>query len=285
MGEVVKFKKKKGLSGSALKWIAIASMILDHIGGALLFRLAESEGTYVGFRPISWQLSAHPPIFWAYLILRIVGRIAFPIYLFLLAEGVIYTSNPWKYLLRLGIFAIISEIPFDLALNCNSAFFTDGTFRKLLTAEGIADVILRRTSYEFLESQNVFFTLSIALFGLILVDKLQNSNKEPAMKITLSFVIFTACCVAATLLHTDYLALGILGAFSFYYLRKTRWFAALAGNIALWFCGVIQIPCIASMVPILCYNGQRGKGNKWVFYAAYPVHLLILGVICLMLKI
>ena len=78
----------KGIKTFLLKWIAIISMLIDHIG-AVLFPWCE------------WM--------------RIVGRLAFPIFAYLLVEGFVYTKDVKKYLVRLGLFALISEIPFDLA--------------------------------------------------------------------------------------------------------------------------------------------------------------------------
>ena len=81
--------KRYGLSQEGLKLVACVTMLMDHIGAVLLPQ---------------------------YLFLRYIGRIAFPIYCFLLAEGVHYTNNPKKYCLRLGVGTMLSEIPFDLAL-------------------------------------------------------------------------------------------------------------------------------------------------------------------------
>ena len=82
--------KQRGLSQEGLKIIACVTMLIDHIGAVLLPQ---------------------------YFSLRMIGRIAFPIYCFLLVEGAHYTKNPGKYALRLGIGMLLSELPFDLAFS------------------------------------------------------------------------------------------------------------------------------------------------------------------------
>ena len=107
-------KTKWGISGSVLKWFAVITMVIDHFGASVL-------ETYVmnvwGRSPLGNLFSDH----WNELlrvdrILRYIGRPAFPIFCFLLVEGFLHTRDVKKYAMRLGIFALISEIPFDLAV-------------------------------------------------------------------------------------------------------------------------------------------------------------------------
>ena len=123
------------LSGSTLKWIALLTMLIDHIGAVLLE--CGVLQAYSQHLPTALSYEASYSVFQADLIIRQIGRISFPIFCFLLVEGFHYTSNRKKYALRLFFFALLSEIPFDLALQ--------GTFLEF--------------SY-----QNVLFTL---LFGFL----------------------------------------------------------------------------------------------------------------------
>ncbi|MER1991151.1 MAG: TraX family protein, partial [Aerococcus urinaeequi] len=100
--------KQGGLSGSTLKWIAMVTMIIDHMGAAILLPLLNSGQ----LETFDYSLA-----YTAYTSFRLIGRIAFPIFCFLLVEGFFYTSNKQKYAIRLGIFALISEIPFNLAIS------------------------------------------------------------------------------------------------------------------------------------------------------------------------
>ena len=86
-------------SGAVLKYIAMLTMLIDHIGATGLIFLSVGAG-------MSTRL---------YFISRMIGRIAFPIYVFLLVEGFVHTKNIKKYIIRLALFAIISEVPYDLA--------------------------------------------------------------------------------------------------------------------------------------------------------------------------
>lgn len=205
-----------GLNSFTLKWIAMATMLIDHVG-AVLF---------------PWHME-----------FRIIGRLAFPIYCFLLVEGAVHTSNWKKYLGRLCLFAVISEIPFNLA---------------------VAGEVFS------LEYQNVFFTLALGLMA-VLAFRLQKNRP-------VAFAAAACCIFAAELLQTDYGGGGVLLILLFYLLKehvlaKCICFGAV---ILLWFGGV-EMFALFSVVPILCYNGKKGPGGlKYLFYVFYPAHLLVL---------
>lgn len=176
---------------------------------------------------------------------RYVGRLAFPIFCFLLVEGFIHTRNVWKYMGRLGLFALLSEIPYDLA------------FHKSFWAP---------------EKQNVFFTLCIGLGMLCIL------NKERESVVKAGVVILAMW--AAELLRTDYGFLGVLLIEIFWLARKHR----LAGGILaagwnfLWQ-NPLQYAGALAVIPIAAYNGKKGRSMKYFFYLFYPTHLLILYLI------
>lgn len=91
----------QGLDGTQLKWIALVTMFIDHTGAAVVERLLSETSP-------AWLTAL-------YFALRIIGRLAFPIYCFLLAEGFAHTHSRPKYLARLAVFALVAEVPFDLA--------------------------------------------------------------------------------------------------------------------------------------------------------------------------
>lgn len=209
-------KRTPGLSGQMIKLIAIASMLTDHIGCVLYpDRMA----------------------------FRYIGRIAFPIFVFLVVEGFYHTGDVWKYGMRLLAFACISEIPFDLAFN---------------------DAVL-----EF-SSQNIFFTLFLGLAMIALMEKF------PKQK----FLIFVISASAAFLLRTDYGVGGILFLFIFYIFRRrplAKYSAFAAVSLLLF--KPFQCFALFAAVPLSLYNGEKGKGGKiiqYLFYIFYPTHLLIL---------
>ena len=137
-------EKKKGISGSTLKMIAIVTMLIDHIGAAVLARLLMVNGLgeldQTNTDAIMQWLSANGALYGTYTVMRMIGRVAFPIFCFLLVEGFLHTHDVKKYAMRLGLFALLSEIPFDLAFSSKILEFN---------------------------YQNVFFTLFIGLLTMI----------------------------------------------------------------------------------------------------------------------
>ena len=163
------------LSGSALKWIALFTMLIDHIGAVLLE--CGVLQAYSQNLPTSLSYETSYFIFQADLIIRQIGRISFPIFCFLLVEGFHHTSNRKKYALRLFFFALLSEIPFDLALQ--------GTFLEF--------------GY-----QNVLFTL---LFGFLTLWAMEKAKEiHPG----LSFVFAGLGLLVGYFFHSDYDWKGIL---------------------------------------------------------------------------
>ena len=229
--------ERKGLSGSALKIIAIVTMLIDHIAATVIIRILKFGGYNDGL----YQL---------YRVMRNIGRIAFPIFCFLLVEGFMHTRDREKYALRLGCFAAVSEIPFDLAFN-----------GKVL-----------EVGY-----QNVFFTLLLGLLTMMAYDAVMNQSRWSVWKRTaLSTIAILAGMFAAEFLSTDYGALGVLCIMVFYLFRRSRIQQVVFGCLAfVWW----EWAAVFAFVPIFYYNGKRGFGMKYFFYAFYPVHLLILYLI------
>jgi uncharacterized membrane protein YeaQ/YmgE (transglycosylase-associated protein family) len=137
-------QRVKGISGSTLKLIAIFTMLIDHTAATILEKILMANGLsalYQADAQAMMQFYADNGVLYGiYTVMRLIGRIAFPIFCFLLVEGFLHTRNATKYAVRLALFAAISEIPFDLAL-----------FNK---------------AWDF-NHQNVFFTLLIGLLTLI----------------------------------------------------------------------------------------------------------------------
>ena len=226
-------------SGSALKWFAVLIMLVDHIGACLLEVFVLN---YYGVSPLAGRIDNL--YFWLSLdsVLRGIGRAAFPIFCFLLVEGAVHTRSPRKYLLRLASFALISEIPFDLALH-NQPFYW-GT-------------------------QNVFFTL---LTGLLVIQAFQRSPGQE-WRGMLALAVLGA---AAELCGTDYGAIGVAVIAVMYLLRERFWAASVLSLILLVLLARIEIFSIPAFLILALYNGKRGRQPKYFFYVFYPVHLLIL---------
>lgn len=220
---------KKGISANALKWIAVITMMIDHIGAAIL----EKNGiTYT-----------YPNLLLTDRILRYIGRVSFPIFCFLLVEGFLHTRSKWRYLLRILMFAVISEYPFDMAFRGSIDWY----------------------------HQNVFWTLFLGLSALILIEKVEKAGWQFG-KIA-GLIIAAAFAAVAQLSHTDYKAAGVLLIYVLYVARDSRMLQCICGAI----CFIWEKTSVFSFVFIYFYNGIRKKGiNKYFFYIFYPAHLLIL---------
>ncbi|MBP5266824.1 MAG: hypothetical protein J6Z06_08410, partial [Lachnospiraceae bacterium] len=144
-------KNRKEITAATLKWIAVITMIIDHFGASILEAwMTRSTLPYI------------PSMGFIDLLIRAVGRLAFPIFIFLMVEGLYHTRNRWKYLGRLVLLAVISEVPFDWA-------FWITRFQK---DNGIL--------VEF-HHQNVFFTLSLGLLMVILLELVRPHSRYFAL--------------------------------------------------------------------------------------------------------
>lgn len=244
------YTEKSGLSGSVLKWIAILTMLVDHTGAVFLEYglLPKVAKSVLAGHSMDYLVEDYH--FWVSVnfILRSVGRLAFPIFCFLLVEGFLYTKDVKKYALRLGVFALISEIPFDLAFN---------------------------KSVLELSYQNVFFTLLIGLLVLWGTDSIK--KKLPDHLVLLQYLVPVFGILLAEFLQTDYSGFGVLLIFLLYEFRNNRQLQCILGAAYTLFNSLTA--CI-SFLFIWMYNGKRGKQlPKYFFYAFYPAHLLLLFVL------
>ena len=184
-------------------------------------------------------------LFPQYLGLRIVGRIAFPIFAYTLVEGFMHTHDVRKYMLRLGALALISEIPFDLAFSGSVCSFG---------------------------RQNVFFTLFFAMIAMAGIQFAEQKFQNLWLMRGSQLLFVAVVCMAANGFCCDYGAKGVLMVVILYLCRYHRPTQMLAGCIAFaW-----EITAPLAFIPISRYNGKRGLRLKYFFYVFYPVHLLIL---------
>ena len=219
-----------------LKIIAMVSMVFDHVGD-------------VFFPEIAW--------------LRMVGRLAMPIFAFCITEGYIHTRNRNKYLLRMGIFALVSEVPFDLAFEGNIN----------------------------LSHQNIMLSFFISILALMLFDLIRGSKIEikgrySVWRTMLGALAVVAMAVVAMLVKADYTMFAVASVFLFYVFKDVNHYVRPIPGVAfLALTRTVGYYCTTglSIIPLLLYNGKKGKGLKWLFYAFYPGHLLILYLLKLLL--
>ena len=229
----VRFPKK--FSGSMLKTFAVTSMLVDHIAVFLL--------TSVNSFNQVWFTYLGQPVTFVWL-LRMVGRFAFPLFVFLLVQGYLHTRNRNRYGQYLLLFALVSEIPFDLV------------------------------HYGYLEysSQNIFFSLLFGYIGMRLWDYWQNDrfNRMIAMLMLSGAVIVSRC---------DY---GLSGFIFIMVMYAWHTHPVIKTGATAWLLPGSLFVFLSSFI-MTCYDGTRGfirtPAMKYAFYAVYPVHLLIIYLI------
>lgn len=212
------------LSGNALKLIAAAAMLTDHVG--LMFFPAN-------------------PVF------RIIGRLAFPIFAFMIAEGCRYTRSKLRYFRNLFVLALLCQIVY---------FIADGSMYL-----------------------SVLFTFSLSVLGIYALQFCQEQ------KTALSFGLFAAAIAGIYVLNQvftiDYGFSGCLVPIFASLPAKGTHHQRIAGlGLGLLLlsmnAGFLQYFCLAALPLLLCYSGKRGKGNlKYFFYIFYPAHLAVLQII------
>ena len=222
------------MSSTFLKIVACIFMLIDHIGFCLLPQ---------------------------YTVLRIIGRLAFPIFAFQIAVGYAHTHDKKKYTIRMLIFAIISELPLLF-------------FRNISGYPGW--------------KANIGFTFFIALLCLKIID-LTKEKKNYFISLLLFLLI-----EAGYLLDVEYGFYGILLCITFYLfpfrsenkIDYTNLFMMVivycyitVVYVITYRTNVIQYYCILALIPILLYNGKKGINLKYFFYVFYPLHLFLLGII------
>lgn len=260
------------LSSSNIRYLACLFMLIDHIGSCILF------GRFNNI----------------YIISRGIGRLAFPLFCFLLAEGVYYSRGAINYLARLLALAIISEPIFD---------FSHGKL------------------YMDFSSQNTVFTLFISAIVLITIKRTANIPVRYA-RVSLNTCVILIGCILTYMIKSDYSIKGVLMCVFMYYLcRSSEYLSFINGaypiekqaiflsKITCIFFLVLYVPAILklmisspftnsfysdylepafniqilaifSIFIIMRYNGQKGSAmSKWIYYSFYPVHLLVLAAI------
>ena len=235
------------LTAAVLHIIAMTLMLMDHLWATLL-----------------------PAKEW----LTCAGRVAFPIFAFMAVEGYFHTRSFKKYILRMLLFAVLSEIPFDLMYG--------GT-------------------WFYPVHQNVLWTFLLSLLGVWLMERVRKKGKT-WMYLLVCVLVVLAGLVLGTLCMVDYYGAGVLTVFVFYFLHGRKWWCFLGQLAALYWLNVellggLMYPvqlfgmefelcqqglALLALIPIWLYRGRQGYHSKpfqYLCYAFYPVHMLLLVVV------
>ena len=214
------------MTSFGIKMLGILTMFLDHLG--IIFF---PENIY----------------------LRLFGRLSFPLFAFQLAVGFSHSKNKEKYILRMLLFAIISQIPF-----------------MLFVAEGAPE------TGHFL---NIGFTLTLGLLGMFAFENI----KQPILK-----TIFTlGAILLGYVLPVDYGWFGVALIIIFYIFHSDKIGSSIYASILIILkviseYSLFKFPMLGALIPICSYNGKKGLDNKFTryfFYIFYPIHLMIFAII------
>ena len=206
-----------------------------------------------------------------------VGRLSFPIFAFLLSEGYFYTKNRKRYGLRLLLFAVLSEIPFNLMVGG----------RPIPPPQ-----------------QNVLWSFLICLVLIYWNESARLSGKR-WLRVLVACGSVLAACLLGILTLVDYVHGGILTVLVFYFFRDRNWKCFLAQLVCLGFINLVMLAgpvfelslpgmtisfprqgfALLALIPIWLYRGERGSRSKALqlsYYLFYPLHLFILGIVKMM---
>lgn len=243
-------KRTLDISSAGLHILAMAFMLMDHMWATVALQQR-------------W--------------LTCLGRIAFPIFAFMIVEGFTHTHDLKKYIQRMALFAVLSEIPFDL---------------------------LYSGMWFYPYHQNVLWTFLIALTCMLLLEKVKQKENKIVV-VLLSALIVLAGFLAGFAFQTDFYGTGVITVLVFYFFRGRKWWC-FAGQLAVLYwinvellgglCYVVNIFgqqyelveqgfALLALIPIWLYRGRKGHSSKafqYFCYAFYPVHCLILGILSML---
>ena len=246
-GDVMKRTYALETTSASLHIMAMVFMLCDHLWGTIV-----------------------PGNDW----LTCIGRLTFPIFAFLIVEGYFHTKNLKKYVGRLLLFAVLSEIPFNLALGS-------------------------RLFYPI--HQNVLWSFLISI-GLIHWNEKAKAKGKLWVRILVGCASVLLGSIVGLLTMVDYYHAGVLMVLTFYFFRQKKWWSYVGQLLCLWYINMeilggfgyeIQLfgntfflmrqgLALLALIPIWLYHGKQGYHSKWfqyTCYAFYPLHLLILGIL------
>lgn len=180
-----------------------------------------------------------------YMLLEFCGSLAWPLLAFLTVEGFLHTSNASKYILRVGLLALISEIPYDLA--------TSGV-------------------WFFWKQQNILFSVTISLVLLWILQSYERTGGKSLFR----KVIFVVSAIVGSILLCVPNSLLFIGLIVVLYYFRTQ---EKIRNLLAVVLTILDFPAPFSVLFMIWYDEDRCNGVKWFYYAAYPIHMLILGLI------
>ncbi len=251
-------QSRVSVSEKTLKIIAMVTMLVDHAAIGLWFYY----WFYHGVDMRGWFTNSY---ILEYRIFRLIGRIAFPLYCFMLVEGFVHTRNVKKYIGRLLLLAVVSEIPFDLAIYHKAIYW---------------------------DFNNVVWTLLLGLIAISVMYMMAESGfRAVSDNASIGMIVYylapVLACFIAYFLHTDYGFLGVACIVLMYIMNVEKKMSPVISYILViailalgssW----TEVAAALGLIPLALYNGKQGhvtNGFKWFSYMFYPVHLLAIALI------
>ena len=320
-------RQKKGVTGTTLKIIALIAMFIDHFAAILIADYLDFVTPVDGSQEqLQVWFAEHPHVALleiVMLLMRLIGRFGFPLFAFLIVEGFQHTRSVKKYMLNLGVFALISELPFNLGfastlfypgyqnvfltlflgLGClacmhyfienkkNSAKLVPLFYFAAPVAGAFAAYVFIQTFWVVSRFVDMDLTAKVIIGGVCAFLALiffaclgLQWDVERKNEFTFTILPIAVFCIIADLLITDYSAGGVLVIVIMYLLRGNHKRAFGLGVLVLTLMQPIEAAAFFMLIPISKYNGERGmKLNKYFYYAFYPVHIGLLYLVTLLL--
>ena len=296
-------KSEYGLNRGNLKMIALFCMTLDHFAVMILDSwlkiLAKESLEYFCVNTL-------------HIMLRLIGRIAFPIFCFFIVEGLLYTRNVYKYALRLLILGIISEVPFDMVLkhtffdrHNQNVFWTlllglitiyaiDGIYKKVKCKKAIRYIIVTITALSGMYLAE-FFGTDYGIVGVLTIIIIYLIGREEYVFSVVLNILGQAYKVTTfergkTFIVELVIYILFITTFSIviYFSKRVNNINAkkmLAGVAALSGINPMEMAALINVRLFAMYNGEKGKNIGWLFYFYYPLHLAALAGLCMLVKL
>jgi len=243
-----------------LKKLAMGTMFMDHAAAAIIFGSGLNE-----MSPLVENIG---------IAMRLVGRMAFPLYAFLLVQGFMWTSDWRKYVTRVALFAVISEIPFDLMVA--------GEIWYSRTQNTIVTLLVGLICMKMLETLEGQFGLTINPIGKVRLTENPGNSGGKILGIALAIWTITAAMFVAEFLRGDYGAFGVLLIVVLYLFRHRPAEQIVVGCVAIVLIYGFGMEVLFAWIAfffISRYNGERGRKLGIIPYVFYPAHLLVLWLV------
>lgn len=253
-------KKKKGITAFHLKVIAMVSLVFFAVTRVILYRhmdflsldTKDSEAVSAFMEKFGGTLTVT-------MILEFLGCIAFPILAYLLVMGYVNSQKKAKDIIEFAIIAIVSEIPYDLAMS-----------GKVLEITG----------------QNMYLSLFLGLCAVAIVDLLWEKYLTSLFSKYLVAIVVTITFMFLGILSRGFLGIAPLVMMCMYIFKQNKLSSVMLGIFSMYFIYQLDtVPYFLSLIPIALYNGEQGKKTGYMLHVFYPLHLIIIYVIAVVMKL